>query len=95
MLVFKDDANVFDGLFTLMEKSDDEDVDEKVTLFDLKQNWNTYFVIRLRNLANVSIDSTIELATEKESMNISLDSLSEQRIMMTMHMSIIEEQVIF
>uniref|UniRef100_A0A0V0IPX0 Putative ovule protein n=1 Tax=Solanum chacoense TaxID=4108 RepID=A0A0V0IPX0_SOLCH len=82
-----------DGLFAFMAKSDDEDNEDKVTLLDIKQNLNTYSVRRLRNLANVLIDSVIELTTEKDSMNISLDILSEEKTVTTAHMSFIEEQL--
>lgn len=61
-----------------MEKFDDED-DEKVTIFDTKQNLITYSVRRLRNLANVLTYSVIELTTKKYSMNNSLDSLNEEK----------------
>ena len=40
------------------------------------------------------IDTIMELTTEKDSMNTSLDSLSEYRTVMIVHMSVIEEQVI-
>lgn len=65
-MVVQDKTNVFDGLFSLTAKSNDED-DEKVNLFDIKQNLNTYYVRRLRNLANVLIDYVIELTTEQQS----------------------------
>ena len=45
MLAIKDDENVFNGMFTFMAKSDDEEDEEKVTLVDLKQNLNTYYAI--------------------------------------------------
>ena len=44
MLAFKDDNNVFNGMFAFMEKYDDEEDEEKVTLFDLKQNLNAYSI---------------------------------------------------
>ena len=66
MLVVQYEANVFDGLFAFMEKSDNE---EKLTLFDLKKNVNTYSFRRLRNLESVLIDYVIELTTKKDSMN--------------------------
>ncbi|KAH0645174.1 hypothetical protein KY284_033058 [Solanum tuberosum] len=57
MLVAQDDANIFDGMFALMVKSDDEDEEEN------------------------------------DSMNISLDSLSEEITVLTVHMSVTDEQV--
>lgn len=75
MVVVQDDTNVSDGLLSLMVKSDNE----KVTLFDIKQNLNTYYVQSLRNLANVLIDSVIRLTTEKNFMNSSLYGLNEEK----------------
>ena len=40
------------------------------------------------------IDSIIELTTEKDSMNANLDNLSENTDVMTMRMSVIEEQLV-
>ncbi|XP_049372851.1 uncharacterized protein LOC125837822 [Solanum verrucosum] len=93
MMVVKDDENVFDGLFALMAKSDSEEDKQKVTLLDLKQNLNTYFVRMLRNVADVLIDSVIKLTAEKDSMNNSLDKFSEEKTALTIHMSVIEEQL--
>ncbi|XP_049381315.1 uncharacterized protein LOC125845854 [Solanum stenotomum] len=93
MLAIKDDENVFNGMFTFMAKSNDEEDEEKVTLFDLKQNLNAYSVRRLGNLVVVLIDSVIELTTEMDSMNNSLDKFSEEKIALTFHMSVIEEQL--
>lgn len=61
MQAVKDDENVFDGMFTFMAKSDDEDDEEKVTLLDHKQKLSVLNDKRLRNLAAVLIDSIIEL----------------------------------
>lgn len=66
MLAVIDDKNVFDGMFTFMAKSDNEEDQENVTLYDLKQNLNAYYVRKLRNLANVLIDSVIESTIEKK-----------------------------
>ncbi|XP_049397267.1 uncharacterized protein LOC125861400 [Solanum stenotomum] len=93
MMVVKDDENVSDGLFALMAKSDSEEDKQKVTLLDLKQNLNTYFVRMLRNLADVLIDSVIKLTAEKDSMNNSLDKFSEEKTALTVHKSVIEEQL--
>ena len=40
------------------------------------------------------IDSIIELTTEKDSMNANLHNLSENTDVMTMRMSVIEEQLV-
>ena len=75
MLAVKGNKDVFDDTFALMEKSDDEEDKEKVTLFKLKQNLHVYCVKKLRILATVFIDSIIESTTEKELMNNRLDVL--------------------
>ncbi|KAH0691226.1 hypothetical protein KY289_018584 [Solanum tuberosum] len=93
MLAVQDDANIFDGPFTLKAKSDDEDDEEKVTLEDFKQNLNTYSVRRLRNLVVVLIDSVIDLTAEKDFMNNSLDILGKEKTVTTTHMSFVEEQL--
>lgn len=94
MLAFKDDNNVFNGMFAFMEKYDDEEDEEKVTLFDLKQNLNAYSIRKLKNLVVVQIDSVIELTTEKDSMNNSLDNFNKEKLSLTDHASVIEEQLI-
>ncbi|KAH0633286.1 hypothetical protein KY284_036072 [Solanum tuberosum] len=50
--------------------------------------------MKKRKLVDVLIDYVIELTTEKDSMNNNLDSLSEEKTVITVHMSVIEEQVI-
>ena len=65
MLAFKDDENMFDGMFTFMVKSDDEEDEENINLFDIKQNLNVDSIRRFRNLDDVLIDSVIELTKEK------------------------------
>lgn len=94
MLVIQNEANIFDGMFSLMAKSDDENDEDGVTLLDIKKNLYTLFVRRLRKLANIFIDFVKELTTEKDSMNSSLDSLSEEKVMMIVQMSVIEEQLV-
>ncbi|XP_055835086.1 uncharacterized protein LOC129903561 [Solanum dulcamara] len=42
MLSIKDDEDVFDFMFAFMAKSEDDDVDEEVTLSDFKQNLNVF-----------------------------------------------------
>lgn len=81
-------------MFSLMAKSDDENDEDGVTLLDIKKNLYTLFVRRLRKLANIFIDFVKELTTEKDSMNSSLDSLSEEKVMMIVQMSVIEEQLV-
>ncbi|KAH0689758.1 hypothetical protein KY290_017953 [Solanum tuberosum] len=93
MLTVKDDYNVFDVMFAFMVKSDDEEYEEKVTLFDLTQNLNAYSVRKLRNPVVVLIDSITELTTEKDSMKNSLDNFNKEKLALTDHVSVIEEQL--
>ncbi|KAK4713349.1 hypothetical protein R3W88_019256 [Solanum pinnatisectum] len=94
MLAIKNDENVFDGMFSFMAKSDDEEDEEKVTFSDLKQNLNAYSIRKLRNLVVVLIDSVIELTAKKDSMNNSLVNFNEEKLALTDHVSVIEEQLI-
>lgn len=94
MLVIQNEANIFDGMFSFMAKSDDENDEDGVTLLNIKKNLYTLSVRRLRKLANILIDFVKELTTEKDSMNSSLDSLSEEKVMMIVQMSVIEEQLV-
>lgn len=72
----------------------DEDDEDEVTLLDIKKKLNILSVRRLRKPANILIDSIIELMIEKDSMNNSLDSLYEETYVMSVHMSVIEEQLV-
>ena len=82
MVVVQDEENEFDGLVSFMAKSDDEDKDKQVTVFEIKRNLNTYSFRRLKNLANVLIDTIKVLITEKDAMNNYIDSLNEDKGMM-------------
>ncbi|KAH0689668.1 hypothetical protein KY289_017026 [Solanum tuberosum] len=94
MLAVKDYEDMFDATFDFMEKSDDQEAEEEVTLFDLKQNLHVYCVKNLRSLAVVLIDSIIELTTEKDLRNNSLDILHEEKVALVDQMSVVEEQLI-
>ncbi|XP_049360750.1 uncharacterized protein LOC125825454 [Solanum verrucosum] len=82
MLVVQDDANIFDGMFAFMAKSDDEDDEEKVTLFDLKKNLNTYSIRRLRNLA-VTEEQVMVLESEnlelKEQLSLMIEKSGKRK----------------
>ncbi|KAH0665359.1 hypothetical protein KY285_026565 [Solanum tuberosum] len=93
MLEVKDDENVFDTMFAFMEKSNDEEAEEEVTLFDHKQNLHAYSVRELRNLAAILIDYITELTTEKDVMNNSLDIFHEEKVALVDHRSVVEEQL--
>ncbi|KAH0717452.1 hypothetical protein KY285_013483 [Solanum tuberosum] len=94
MLAVKGDKDVFDATYSFMAKSDDEEVDEEVTLSDLKQNLHVYCVKKLRSLAALLIDSIIELTTENDLMNNSLDILHEEKVALVDQMFVVEEQLI-
>ncbi|KAK4731298.1 hypothetical protein R3W88_024286 [Solanum pinnatisectum] len=94
MLTVKDDENVFNTMFTLMEKSDDEESKKEVTLSDIKQDLHTYSVKKLRNLEAIWIDSITELMTENDLMNNSLDIFYEEKVGLVENMSIVEEQLL-
>ena len=47
---------MFDSMFAIMEKSNDEEDEKKVTLFDLKCDLHSFSIKRLRQLV-VLIDS--------------------------------------
>lgn len=77
MLVKNDDDNVYNSMFTFIEKSDEEKEDvDKVTLVDLKQTLDTYSPQKLKILTSVLIDSLCELTTEKEFLDNSLEIFS-------------------
>ncbi|KAH0761780.1 hypothetical protein KY290_017853 [Solanum tuberosum] len=78
MLAVNDYEDMFDATFAFMEKSDDEEAEKE----------------KLRSLAAFLIDSIIELTTEKDLMNNSLDILHEEKVALVDQMSIVEEQLI-
>ena len=55
-----------------MTHSENEDDEDKVTLLGMKHDLNTYSLKKLRTLANVRIDSVIELTSERDIMMLSL-----------------------
>lgn len=65
MLDFKDGDTTYSSFFALMARSDDEEED-KITLFDIKQNLNDYNPKNLRKLITVLIDSLCDLTVEKD-----------------------------
>ncbi|XP_049397273.1 uncharacterized protein LOC125861406 [Solanum stenotomum] len=64
MMAVEDDETVYNSIFSLMEKSDDEKDLNEVTLFDLKDDLDTLPINRLRKLAAPLIDSVDELTSE-------------------------------
>lgn len=63
LLRMKDDDNVFNTLFAFMAKSNDE-VDDKVTLLNLKENLDIYSVMKLKKLVSIFIKFSYELTVE-------------------------------
>ena len=94
MVVVHDETNIFNEMFTFMAQSDDEDAEDKVTLLDIKQNLNTFSLKRLRKLANVMIDSVIELTSERVSMNTVFEILNENRDKIGEKIALIEGKII-
>ncbi|XP_049347721.1 uncharacterized protein LOC125812241 [Solanum verrucosum] len=99
MMAVKDEENVFNSMFSLMAKSDDEDDKDEVTLFDLKNDLDTLSIRRLRKLVAVLIDSVDELTTENfilsENLNRSEDektTLTSQLSEMNVRLSILETE---
>ena len=50
-------------MFAFLAHSENEEEEDKVTLFDMKHDLNTYSLKQLRTLANAMIDSVIELTS--------------------------------
>lgn len=95
MLAVKDDKVVSDEMFAFMEKSDDEEVEEEVTLSDFKQNLHVYSIKRLRSLAAVLIDSITKLTSKKDLMNNStLDIFHDEKVVLVSQMKVMEEQMV-
>ena len=76
-----------------MAHTENEEEDDKVTLLDMKNNLNYYSLKKLRTLANVMIDSVIELTSERDIMNAELDSLTENKVKLEEKMSKMEDKM--
>ena len=72
MMVVHDEDNIYNEMIAFMAHSKNEDDEDKVTLLDMKHDLNTYSLKKLRTLANVRIDSVIELTSERDIMMLSL-----------------------
>ena len=79
MMVFHEEETIFNEMFAFMAHSENEEEEDKVTLFDMKHDLNTYSLNKLRTLANFMIDSVIELTSKRHIMNAELESLNENR----------------
>ena len=80
-------------MFAFMAHTENEEEDDKVTLLDMNHDLNNYSLKKLRTLANVMIDSVIELTSEKDIMNVELDSLSENKVKLEEKMSKMEDKM--
>ena len=79
MVLVHEEETIFNEMFSFMAHSKNEDDEDKVTLLGMKHDLNTYSLKKLRTLANVMNDSVIELTTERDIMNVELESLNENR----------------
>lgn len=66
--MIEDEDSVFNSLFTLIEKSDNQD-DKEVTFLDSKENIKDYSLKEVNSSANVLIDAFCGLTKEKEFFN--------------------------
>ncbi|XP_015167052.1 uncharacterized protein [Solanum tuberosum] len=69
MMVVEDDETVYNSIFSLMEKSDDEEDLNEVTLFYLKDDLDTLSIKRLRKLVALLIDSVDKLTSGNYTMS--------------------------
>ena len=70
-----------------MAHTENEEEDDQVTLLDMKNELDNYSLKKLRTLAKVMIDSVIELTSERNTMNVELDSLTENKVKLEEKMS--------
>ena len=78
-------------MFAFMAHSENKEEEDKVTLLDMKHDPNTYSLKKLRTLANVMIESVIELTSERDIINVELESLNENRDKMDEKMLKVED----
>ena len=64
MMAIEDYESVFNSIFSLMAKSDDEDNTHEVTLFELKDDLGNLYAESLRKLVALLIDSVDKQSTE-------------------------------
>ena len=93
MVVVHEEETIFNEMFSFMAHSENEDDEYKVTLLGMKHDLNTYSLKKLRTLANVMIDSMVELTSERYIMNAELKSLNENRDKMGEKMLKIEDKM--
>jgi len=86
-MAVKDDETVFNSIFSLMAKSDDEENQDKVTLFDLKSDTDTLSIKRLRKLDAVLIDSVDKLTSENLTISEKLSLCEDENSTLNSQMS--------
>ncbi|XP_069155731.1 uncharacterized protein [Solanum lycopersicum] len=94
MVVVHEEETIFNEMFAFMDHSENEEEEDKVTLLDMKHDLNTYSLKKLRTLANVMIDSVIELTSEGDIMNAELESLNENKDKMEEKMLKMEDKMV-
>nr|XP_010318127.1 uncharacterized protein LOC104646422 [Solanum lycopersicum] len=93
MVVVHEEETIFNEMFAFMAHSENEEEENKVTLLDIKHDLNIYSLKKLRTLANVMIDSVIELTSERTIMNAELDSLTENKVKLEEKMLKMEDKM--
>ena len=87
MVVVHEEETVFNEMFALMSHTENEEEDNQVTLLDMKNDLDKYSLKKLRTLAKVMINFVIELTSERDTMNVELDSLTENKVKLEEKMS--------
>lgn len=90
MIVIEGDVQIYDSLFVLMNKLDDDE-DNKITLLDLKENLKNYSLKELNSLSTVLIDTIYEFTKDKESLNKNFDKFKEEKVELTEQLSKLQE----
>ena len=63
-MAIEDDESIFNSIFSLMEKCDDEEDTNEVTVFHIKNDLDTLHVVNLGKLSTLLIDFVDERTTE-------------------------------
>ena len=87
MMAIQDDETVYNSIFSLMAKSDNEEDLNEVTLFDLKDDLDTLSINRLRKLVALLIDSVDELTSEKLMISEKLSMCEDENSVLNAQMS--------
>ncbi|KAH0717219.1 hypothetical protein KY285_013250 [Solanum tuberosum] len=87
MMAVKDNEDIFNSIFSLTAKTDDEDDKNEVTLLDLKGDIDTLSIKSLRKLPIVLIDSVDELTNEKMVLSENLDLCQDEKSAIISQMS--------